>query len=100
LILLPVTGAANPLSFDSINFPPDGTPVTKYVQWNVPQDSIQPTQLYPRGCCVFAVAVSTNEPAPPAMSDIIANPAAYHFSDLNNRLASDNNVVRRNLNII
>ena len=109
LTRLPVIGAGdtNPLIFSSSDFPPDGTPVMKYVQWTIPSDPNKWPMGYPAHCCVFAVAHSNNESpeppppqgSPPRIIDIITTPNSYKFYHLFQRLKSDNDVAQRNLHI-
>jgi hypothetical protein len=98
--LLPNTYEAKGyLNFSGPSFPKMGEPKTKGVRWE--WDAVG----YPAHSCVYAVANSINEPDPPAtelpphISDIITDPTAYACYVLFNRLASDNNVAGRSLNV-
>jgi hypothetical protein len=126
LLIQVVSGSnngANPLLFTTHpsagalnSLPSPGIPKVLFMKWNVPPDPIQPNpppnpaQLYPRHCCVFAVAYSVNETFPAGgptphigdiINDFIADPnnTKYRFYDLFNHLKLDNDVAQRNLNI-
>jgi hypothetical protein len=83
-----------PIVFSNANgtLPSPGAPITQQVAWSVPVG-------YPAHCCVFAVATSINEPAPPLVTQIIANPTAHRVGDLFSLLKSDNDVAQRNMNL-
>lgn len=92
-------GEVNPLVFDNNAYgpfvntsrPSMGSPRYKKIAWNVPAG-------YPSNCCVFAAAVSANEPDG-GLAAIVNDPAGHNFADLFARLKSDNDVAQRNLHI-
>ncbi|MBN2007521.1 MAG: hypothetical protein JXA21_29515 [Anaerolineae bacterium] len=80
-----------PLSFDGDKFPKPGGARIKYLSWNVPPGYSD--------CCVFAVSRTAQDPGPPQLANIVANPSAYNFYDLFSLLRSSSNVSQRNLHI-
>jgi hypothetical protein len=68
-----------------------GVPLTKEQTWTVPSG-------YPKHCCVFAVALSADQPNA-ALNGIVANPTAHNFYSLSSKVAQNNDVAQRNLNV-
>lgn len=82
------------LSFLGADLPSLGSPRTRSVEWTVPLG-------LPAHSCVFAVAQSQNQPTPPGLQAILDDPinTAFNFFSLFSFIASNNDVVQRNLHI-